>query len=175
MRTWYLGCTVAPCNICGMIICTYDIVFMYNFTWSFYMLCTLSEMTNKRWTIIKNYLIFVIAHDEKVSKLRMRPITTSLTAMSSFYDIVYPIATVNTLFFVPFQLYYCPQLLGNTEHIQWFSWIFCQAGVYSHQYPVCNDGMHGAVCYQLVHFSFYYRENICHLLYWYHQSGIMIQ
>ena len=52
MCTWYLGCTVAPCNICGMIICTYGIVFMYNFTWSFYMLCTLSEMTNKRWTII---------------------------------------------------------------------------------------------------------------------------
>ena len=39
------------CNICGMIICTYDIVFMYNFTWSFHMLCTLSEVMNKRWTI----------------------------------------------------------------------------------------------------------------------------
>ena len=52
MCTWYLGCTVAPCDICVMIICTYDIVFMYNFNWSFYMLCNLSEMTNKIWTII---------------------------------------------------------------------------------------------------------------------------
>ena len=32
----------------------------------------------------------------------MRPITTSLTAMSSFCDIVYPIATVNTLFLCHF-------------------------------------------------------------------------
>ena len=56
MCTWYLGFTVALCNICGMIICTYDIVFMYNFTWTFYMLCTLSEMTNKRWTIIRLHL-----------------------------------------------------------------------------------------------------------------------
>ena len=28
MCTWYLGCIVAPCDICVMIICTYDIVFM---------------------------------------------------------------------------------------------------------------------------------------------------
>ena len=62
MCTWYLGCTVAPCNICGMIICTYGIVFMYNFTWSFYMLCTLSEMTNKRWTIIYYSLTIHFEH-----------------------------------------------------------------------------------------------------------------
>ena len=40
MRTWYLGCTVAPFNICGVIICTYDIV-----------LCT---------TLLNHFICFVL-------------------------------------------------------------------------------------------------------------------
>ena len=35
MCTWYLACTVVLCDICVMVICTYDTAFMYNFTWSF--------------------------------------------------------------------------------------------------------------------------------------------
>ena len=44
---WYMWCDYMHLWNC----------FMYNFTWSFYMLCTLSEMTNKRWTINQKKLI----------------------------------------------------------------------------------------------------------------------